>query len=140
MVDRPDQLRPEALGCISMAGFGRASRGLLLRPDFRVFGQYAVVYVHAGEGRYVDESGLDRAIVPGDLIYVFPTLGHRYGPLEGATWEELFLVFDGPVCRLWQEAGLLDPRRPVGHLTPIGHWRRRWESVLVTAGSRAGPP
>lgn len=65
----------------------------------------------------------------GDLILVFPDLGHAYGPDPGGRWDEIFLVFDGPVFRLWEERGLLDRDRPVRHLEPVEHWERRLAAV-----------
>lgn len=97
--------------------------------SMRVFGAYAAVYVHRGGGSYEDANGLSRPISAGDLILVFPDLPHRYAPgPEG--WSELYLVFEGPAFDLWAASGLLDPRRPIVRLEPVGHWRRRWEWVL----------
>lgn len=118
------------LGRITLAGVLRNSRGIARNRPMRVFGSYALVYVLDGSGSYADANGYTQAIRPGDAILVFPTLGHYYGPGRGEQWTEIYLVFDGPVFDLWQQTGLLDPRKPVLHAEPIDHWLERIESVL----------
>lgn len=128
------------LGRITLAGFVRNGRGVPTHP-LRVLGSYAVVYLVDGGGRFRDASGLSLAVAPGDLLLIFPELGHSYGPVGRSRWSELFLVFDGPVFDLWRAGGLLDPARPVHHLEPIEHWAHRFESVLgAPHRPGAGPP
>jgi len=117
------------LGQVTLAGFIRNGQGIPRRP-LRILGSYAVVYVVDGGGRYEDATGLELAVAKGDLLVIFPDLGHTYGPAGGLPWTELYLVFDGPVFDLWRAAGLLDPRKPLLHLEPVEHWAVRWESVL----------
>ncbi|MFE3455371.1 AraC family transcriptional regulator [Nonomuraea sp. NPDC059194] len=116
-----------ALGGVSLAGRIEQSRGLPRSP-MRVLGSYALVYVVAGGGWYADALGAETPVTAGDLILVFPDLPHAYGP--GARWDEVFLVFDGPVFRLWEERGLLDRSRPIRHLEPVERWAERLCSVL----------
>lgn len=110
--------------------------GLLLKNvassmrAMRVFGSYALVYVFDGGGFYLDANGKNQRVTAGDLIFVFPTLAHRYGPDAGQTWSEFYLVFTGPVFELWERTGLLRPEQPIHHLEPIDHWLSRFESVL----------
>lgn len=122
-----------ALGGITEIGMRPSNRGIP-PENMRIFGQYALVYIFDGAGRYADTHGLNRAIGPGDLIFVFPDLAHSYGPIEGQTWNEFFLVFQGPLFDLWRSTGLLDEHHPIHHLEPIDHWLARFESVL--SGSR----
>ncbi len=98
----------------------------------RVLGQYAVVYVVDGGGFYEDVRGHWQRITAGDLILVFPTLGHRYGPVpaSGQRWSEVYLVFDGPVFELWEKTGLIRQEQPVLHLEPVDYWLSRFDSVL----------
>ncbi len=117
------------IGRISHAGMIAGSRGIP-ESNMRILGSYAAVYTHDGTGFYADANGLKRNISSGDLIIVFPDIPHSYGPAEGKTWNEFFLVFQGPVFDLWREAGLLDPSSPIIHLEPVHHWLRRFESVL----------
>ena len=63
-----------------------------------------------------------RKVVPlttGDVVLVLPERAHWYGPGRGRTWDELYLVFDGPVFDLWRGTGVLDEAHPV-HSAPDG--------------------
>jgi AraC-like DNA-binding protein len=114
------------IGRVTAVGLQRDSAGVW---PMRVFGQYALVYLVDGAGRYRDANGVDRAVQPGDLIFVFPRLAQAYGPGRGQHWTEFFLCFDGPVFDLWERRGLLDPRQPIRHLDPVDLWLRRLEAV-----------
>ncbi len=115
------------MGRITQAGLIRNSMGV---SPWRIFGQYALVYLLDGSGRYCDANGADQTICPGDFILVFPKLGHRYGPGRGEQWTEIHIVFDGPIFELWESSGFLDPKRPVHHAEPIEYWLQRLESTL----------
>lgn len=117
------------IGSISLAGYLPDSRGTG-QPKMRVLGEYAVVYLLAGQGRYADANGVDIAIRPGDLILIFPDLLHHYGPGPNERWTEMYLVFNGPVFALWDQQKLLDRTRPVLHLEPLDYWAKRFESIL----------
>lgn len=118
-----DQARISTLGHVSMAGIQTTS-GLPKWP-LRVFGHYALVYITEGSGELIDALGFHSPVGVGDLLIVFPDIGHTYGPLEGDIWSEIFVVFDGPLFDLWRESGLLDPKRPILHLEPVEYWSRQ---------------
>jgi len=101
----------------------------------RVFGSYALVYCFEGRAYYRDANGLQSPIRAGDLLLVFPELGHSYGPEPGRSWSEFYLVFEGPVFELWRRAGFLDARRPVHHVEPVAYWLKKFQSVLGTERS-----
>lgn len=134
---RVRHLNGSALGRVSMVGHQRHSAGLPERP-LRVLAGYAVVYLMAGEGRFEDAHGTRTYVGAGDLLMMFPGVGHSYGPTAGGLWSEVYVVFDGPVFDLWQRQGLLDPRRPVRHLEPVDTWASAFGEVLGSAG-RSGP-
>jgi AraC-like DNA-binding protein len=116
------------LGSITSAGFTNNSR--VGSGTNRVFGQYAVVYVIAGEVLYQDARGSRLNIGPGDMIMVFPDLAHTYGPKGAGLWTSLWLSFNGKVFDLWREQRLLDDRQPVHHLEPVDMWFHRFDSIL----------
>jgi len=116
------------VGSITSAGFAENVREGA--GPSRVYGQYAVVYMLAGEAFYSDANGLSLDLVPGDLILVFPDLAHSYGPKGGGVWTSLWLSFSGKIFDLWREQVLLDERRPVYHLEPVDVWFRRLDSIL----------
>jgi AraC-like DNA-binding protein len=134
------------LGRITMAGYIANSRGVPARP-MRILGSYAIVLMLKGRGFYRDAASSqgvassqsvassqgaashEREILPGDLICLFPEIAHCYGPTASDTWDEFYLVFDGPVFDLWRRSGLLDDSRPVRRLPNIDYWLRRLEKV-----------
>lgn len=67
---------------------------------------------------------------PGDLIWVFPGVGHAYGPEEGDQWEEIYLVFTGSMFDRWLETGLVNPKRPIWRADPVAAWHRRLNGVI----------
>ena len=119
-----------ALGRITMAGIIYESEGVRTDP-MRLLGSYAIVYLLGGAGWYADASGRRDAVVPGDMLFLFPDVAHGYGPARGEHWDEIHIVFEGPVFDLWRARGVLTAEEPVYHLEPIAHWRRRIEEVIA---------
>lgn len=124
-----------SLGGITIAGIGVRQTVAVAKP--RVFGQYALVYILEGRGRYNDAYGWQQDLRSGDFILVFPELSHLYNPNPGTSWVTSFLCFQGPIFDLLRESGVLNPRRPVLHLEPVNEWSRHIESVLG-ASRKAG--
>lgn len=113
------------LGQVSLAGYHRNSRGVSDRP-MRTFGSYALVLILHGGGIYRDAAGGDRAVETGDCILVLPDLPHAYFPRDPSVrWDELHVVFSGPVFDLWQRAGLLRAGNLVHRLDPLEYWHAR---------------
>ena len=105
------------LGEITLAGTISKSRGIRHEKP-RVFGQWALVYLVEGTGRYHDARGTDIPLRAGDVILVFPELAHSYGPEPGGIWNELYVCFRGPVFEAWREAEIFDVRNPAFHWKP----------------------
>lgn len=99
--------------------------------SMRILGSYAFVYTLDGLGQYVDAHGAQQDLLPGDLILVFPELGHRYGAKEGHSWKEFWIVCDGPVFDLWKKRGVIDPTKPICHIEPMDYWLRRFQDVFA---------
>ncbi len=47
---------------------------------FRHLRSYSIIYILDGHGQYQDTCGTQCTIGPGDLILIFPDVGHAYGP------------------------------------------------------------
>lgn len=111
-----------------MAGI-HTTMGLPKRP-MRVFGHYALVYITQGRGTLQDAQGLYRQVQAGDLIFIFPEIGHTYGPADGQFWDEIWIAFDGPVFDLWRDSKHLDDANPILHLEPVDFWTRQLTDVV----------
>lgn len=121
------------MGGISLAGYLRASAGIG-HEAMRVLGSFAVVYILGGGGEFADALGRRQTVTAGDLLVLFPEIGHRYGPRPGGAWDEIYFVFNGAVFEAWRAAGLLDPREPVWHGEPVAAWRQRFGDICGLAG------
>lgn len=121
------------LGCLRSAGVVRNGHGVKRRR----FDSYALVSLLAGEGRYQDEFGWDAPLVAGDWVVVFPERQHSYGPAAGQTWDEFFIVFDGPVFDLCRATRILDDERPVLRGQSSQHWNRELEGIAFEVAERA---
>ncbi len=98
--------------------------------SMRVLGDYALIYVLHGSGHYSDANGRSQQFKTGDAILVFPDIPHAYGPAAGESWEQIYVIFNGPQFDLLRGRKLLDPGHPVWHLEPPDYWRRRMEDIF----------
>lgn len=119
-----------ALGQLLVAGIVRDSPGIAPPNPVRVLNHYGVVYITEGGGHFEDALGFSHSIVRGDLLFLFPQVGHTYGPGPTDFWNELFIIFEGPVFDLWQDKGLLNPKAPVLHLEPVDYWFDRFKETV----------
>jgi AraC-like DNA-binding protein len=119
------------LGRLTTAGFISNSAGVR-GPGLRVLGSFAIVYLLDGSGSYSDAAGRAVRVRAGDLLLIFPDIGHTYGPGAGETWSEFYCVFDGPVFALLRQVGLLNPARPICHLAPVEEWLGRLTGALAS--------
>ena len=115
------------------------------RERMRIFGQWAVVYLVAGVGRYHDARGIDTPVVAGDVILVSPEVAHSYGPRAGEVWHEIYVCFRGPIFEVWREAGAFALRNPVFQWKPprqglevlkpfFSYWNQPGASMLEGVG------
>lgn len=119
-----------ALGDITIACTIHHSAGVSNRP-MRVLGSYALVYLVNGNGFYMDSRRNRKEMTSGDLILLFPELAHAYGPGQGGYWDEMYLVFEGPVFDLWRKCGVFTSAGPVYHLEPVDYWLQRFEEIVT---------
>lgn len=119
------------LGGIKIACFLHNGVGVLTSK--RILPHYTLVYVTRGEGTYRDETGINVPVTAGDAILVFPEREHWYGPERGKTWDEFYLVFEGPVFDMWRKSGCFDRENPVIPLNPMNFWRDRMLQMIGSA-------
>jgi AraC-like DNA-binding protein len=121
------------LGRISVAVVAPDESGVRERP-WRYYDAYGLIFVTGGRGWYRDVSGHQEPVGAGQVITVLPGYGHWYGPSPAPRWDELFVVFDGPLFDGLRGAGVLDERRPVRRPEPFAEWVAR-----VTDAVRPAP-
>lgn len=119
-----------ALGQVIVAGIVRDSPGLAPPKPSRVLNHYGLVYITDGGGHFTDASGFRHQIIPGDLLFLFPQVGHTYGPGPTDFWNEIFVIFEGPLFDLWRDKELISAQRPVLHLEPIDYWFNRFKETI----------
>lgn len=105
-----------AIGAVQQAGMVRYAHRIPTR-GWRRFSGFALVLITEGRGRYWLPDDEPDAVTTGQVILVRPDQPHAYQP-DPPDWTEIFLVFDGPVFRLWHQLGhwpersLLGPSQP----------------------------
>ncbi len=119
------------LGAVTRAGrLVKRDPGADFTHGLRTIQDYAVILLLSGVGRYRDAHGFTARVSAGDLIWVFPRVGHAYGPEAGDRWEEMYLVFTGSMFDRWLETGLVDPQRPIWRADPVAAWHCRLAEVI----------
>jgi len=79
------------LGAVTRAGrLVKHEPGKEFRDGFRTLPLYTIVLLLAGAGRFRDAHGFTTRVSGGDVIWLFPGVGHAYGPEAGDCWEELY--------------------------------------------------
>lgn len=116
------------LGGIRIACHLKDSVGV--QTPTRILPHFTLVYVLKGGGAYEDETGVRCNVGPGDAILVYPGLEHWYGPAGGGRWDEIYLVFEGPVFDLWRKEQCFDGVKPVVHLHPMEFWVDRIKQAI----------
>ncbi len=112
-----------------------------MRPESkraRSFGTPGELAESSGGGHFEDTLGFAHRLQPGDLLFLYPEIGHTYGPGPEDFWNEIFIIFEGAIFDLWLEKGLLNPHRPLLHLEPVDYWFNRFKDT-VWATPQAGP-
>ena len=103
-------------GTILLAGSLRNSPGIGA-DRMRILGNYALVILLRGSGFYRDARGREIPLESGHAIHVFPELAHAYGPsTPGAEWNEIYVVFEGPVFTTLRDCSLLSAEQPISRL------------------------
>ena len=124
------------LGRVLWAGTSKV-QGPYHHPSMRELGVYALIYILQGRGSFRNAAEYSCAFEPGDLLILFPEIGHQYGPDSGEELEEFYITFSGPVFDLWKRSGLLDPAHPHFHLEPISLWMEKLQEIIAFTPSSA---
>ena len=126
------------LGRIALGGQLLEHYGTPLVREWQVRNTYSLACIRKGKGLYYDALGHFQKLETGDVICTFPGIGHRYGPEGYETWDECFVIFDGPVFDLCRTNGLLTPADPI---TRLGADAEDWcDGVLNLLTALQGEP
>jgi AraC-like DNA-binding protein len=102
---------------------------------------YSLVYLTKGEGSFLDERNqTEIPVKAGDLLCLFPDIGHVYTPTPGTRWNEINLEFSGPAFDAWIGTGLVDPAKPVRQLEPVAYWLKRIHQVVLPLARKGTEP
>jgi AraC-like DNA-binding protein len=119
---------------VRSAGRVEGGSGLPTGP-LRRFDGYALACLVRGRGRYRDPTR-DVPLEPGDLVTVTPGHPHWYGAAGPSLWDDVHLVFDGPVFDLAARQGLLAAGTPVRRLRPAQQWVDRIDAFRTRRAPR----
>ena len=71
-----------------------------------------------GRSDYVDEFGVTRVLLPGDVLLIPRGFAHSYRPKPGHGWSEIHVWMRGPLFDLWWSSGFLPPGSSVFSASP----------------------
>ena len=112
-----------------------------MENSFRRLKVFSMIYLLEGEGLFSDERGqTDRPVRAGDLLCLFPGVGHVYSSLPGSRWNEINIEFAGPAFTAWIGTGLLDPAEPIRRLLPVDYWLGRFHDTVLPTARRGHEP
>jgi len=100
----------------------------------RILPSYALVYVIRGEGYFNTQTTGELEIHEGEGFFLFPGVGHSYGPRPGQNWEEYWCIFSGQLPDNYLANGLLSPRRPIFAMAEPERYETLWVALLQQAG------
>lgn len=102
---------------------------------------YSLIYLTKGEGSFSDERRkTEQPIRSGDLLCLFPGIGHVYTPTPGTRWNEINIEFSGPAFDAWIGKGLVDPAEPIRHIEPVSYWLKRFHEVVLPMAPKGTDP
>jgi AraC-like DNA-binding protein len=78
----------------------------------RVFHEFAIVYVHQGQGEFESEASGRLEVEAGQALLLFPDVWHRYRPLKNVGWHEYWITFDGEYVRRIEKNGVIAADNP----------------------------
>lgn len=74
----------------------------------RTLTTYAGVFVTDGVGQFsIRGCGGFHHVHPGNFFWLPPGVPHHYGPMEGRSWDEYWVLFEGPATSAYEGLGLL---------------------------------
>lgn len=101
-------------GSKELIGIGFLEKDAGIDFDNICMGDFSLVYVLRGQGKYIDHRGKCFSLTKGNYFMRFPGLKHTNVIEPGADWHELFLAFGPQLCKALIDMAFIDPEKPVG--------------------------
>jgi AraC-like DNA-binding protein len=79
----------------------------------RIFPEFAIILITAGQGTFQSKEGGTRAVKTGDVILLFPGIWHRYRPDPRTGWTEKWIQFNGEFPHKLWERHILSSHRQI---------------------------
>jgi len=83
-----------------------------IKKRMRILGLYAVLHVELGRGYFISPLTGRIELKTGDSFFLFPNVPHVYSSIKDK-WATCWIVFDGPLCRTYEDLGYINPKNPV---------------------------
>ncbi len=118
------------IGTIQLCGrlHGKAT----ISPDrMRLLGSYVWVLVLGGNAFCLHHGHPRQALQRGDALLFSPQQRHAYGSADGRAWDQIYVVFQGPIFDLLTRGDTFTQHLPLWHLQPVDLWQRRIEAVFA---------
>lgn len=119
----------DADGHIFRWGRLNESAGIAEATGMRRFPHYAFMFVLRGEGIFRAPQKTE-ALRPGSAVLVVPDSAHHYAPVPGSYWDEAYLIFDGPIFRLWSQLGWYSACCEVFQCSEVPETLQRFSQLL----------
>lgn len=79
----------------------------------RILREYALVYVIRGHGQFESDITGNLPVNPGNVIFIFPGIWHRYRHSIEVGWDTYWITFQGDLADRLQGHDFLNPQEPV---------------------------
>lgn len=110
---------------------GRIHENKTISPQrMRLLGNYVMVLVLGGNAFYQFPDEPLQPLRRGDALLFAPDQRHAYGSMDKQPWDQVYVVFDGPIFDLLYASRSFTSHLPRWHLEPPDHWLRRLQTLL----------
>lgn len=116
--------------CLIGAGFMEKRKEGADHTNFTI-SYHSLSYIISGSGTYVDSWGKSHRLIPGSIFQRFPGYLHSNYIDPGAVWTEFFIDLDAGIASGMQEAGMLNPATPCGHIGLSRDWAQAFIDIRI---------
>jgi AraC-like DNA-binding protein len=96
----------------------------------RILPEFAVDFITDGEGVFESKLTGQVRVLPGDVIFLFPGVWHRYKPSMETGWTERWMCLNGTMMHHLMEQGLVSPKSAVRASTSPQPIERAFDELL----------